>query len=94
VDILIAPGSRLAARRFCAGCRALSRIREHWMPERSRFDLAALPVCGPACDGRPTKAEPVADAGPAALAHGTCMAHLLHVGRSVFNLLESVVVRM
>jgi len=71
VDILIAPGSRLAARRFCAGCRALSRIREHWMPERSRFDLAALPVCGPACDGRPTKAEPVADAGPAALAHGT-----------------------
>jgi hypothetical protein len=59
-----------------------------------RFDLAALPVCGPACDGRPAKAGPVADAGPAALAHGTCMAHLLHVGRSVFNLLESVVVRM
>jgi len=48
----------------------------------------------PTCDGWLRKEEAVADAGPAALAHGTCMARPLHLGRPVFNLLESVVVRM
>lgn len=56
-----------------------------------RFDLAAIPVCDPTCDGSP---QEEAVAGPAALAHGTCMARPLHLGRSIFNLLESVVVRM
>jgi hypothetical protein len=40
------------------------------------------------------KEEAVADGGPTALAHGTRMARPLHLGRSIFNLLESVVVRM
>lgn len=66
MDILIAP--EIATGREEILC---------WMPSaepHSRtldavaqpLDLAALPVCGPACGGRAAKAESTAEAGPAA----------------------------